>query len=161
MALTRANIERVIDGYSNPRYNSRNNEFTDADLARARSTGQLALAAKLRGMTTKQLEADFNPTTRKFRTLMDFEGRRLIAENFGKLTLKQRESAVKSGKLNLLLAVNGTTAAFWMRSAANGYRAGAGWGASRPAASRAKKKNTARKSKATPARKRSAKVKTS
>lgn len=161
MALTRANIERVIDGYSNPRYNSRNNEFTDADLEHAQSTGQLAFAAKLRGMSVKQLEADFNQKARKFRTLMDFDGRRLIAANFGKLTLKQRESAVKSGKLNLLLAVNGTTAAFWMRSALNGYKSGAGWGASRPVASRAKKKNLTHKSKATSARKRNAKVKIS
>lgn len=105
---------------------SRNNLFARDELERAQKTGAYAFAAKARGWTVGQLDADFNG--RRFRRFItDKQGRRDIARYLGTLSDEQLTNAARSGKLDLIAATGGTRVEYWIRVARHGYRAGTGW----------------------------------
>lgn len=104
----------------------RNNIFTSDQLARARRTGAYAFAAKMRGWTTEELDADFNGT--RFREFInDKQGRRTIAANLAKLADSEFADAVARGHLDLIAASGGTRVEYWERVRRDGYKAGPGW----------------------------------
>ncbi len=104
---------------------SRNNEFTQDELELAKSTGSFAFAAEMRGWTVDELDQDFDG--RRFRKFIDFDGRRVIAANLGKMPNANLQELASGGKLDLIAAIGGASVKYWLRVARDGYRAGPGW----------------------------------
>jgi hypothetical protein len=104
----------------------RNNSFNFDTVVAHKPAYTLALRAL--GWTPKQFAADYSTSTSKFKHyITSKENRRTIAAYLQTQTDKQMRAHVKSGALDFIACVGGTSVEHWVRVRANGYKAGSGW----------------------------------